>query len=74
MNTRKEFKYGTAPIDGDEFLNVEEISSVLKMSVRSVNTLCNKTDFPAKKIPYAGWRARKSDIFQYVDNLTKNQY
>jgi len=71
---RPEPKYGKAPINDDAFLSISEVAVLLNTSKSSVNALFNKTDCPAKRIPKVGWRVRKSDLFQYVDNLNKNEY
>lgn len=71
---RPEPKYGKAPIEGDAFLTPDETAILLQVSKDAVYKLFNKTDFPAKKIPAVGWRVRKSDVFQYVNNITKNEY
>jgi len=72
--TKRHELYGKAPIEGDELLTTDEAAVLLKVSRDAMYNLFNRTDFPAKKIPMVGWRVRKSDIFQYVDNLSKNTY
>jgi len=66
--------YGKGAIEGDELLTADEAARILKVTRDAAYNLFNKTDFPAKKIPAIGWRVRKSDIFIYVDNLSKNEY
>jgi len=73
-STKRSPIYGNASFEDDELLTADEAAVVLKVTRDAAYNLFNKTDFPAKKIPAVGWRVRKSDIFLYVNNLTKNQY
>jgi len=58
-------------IDKDDvFLNVKEVSDLLKLSMSATYQLFNDPFFPGKKI--AGtYRIRKSQLYNYFDNIKK---
>ena len=58
-------------IDKDDiFLNVKDVSELLKLSMSATYQLFNDPEFPGKKIS-GTYRVRKSQLYNFFDNIKK---
>jgi predicted DNA-binding transcriptional regulator AlpA len=55
----------------DVLLSVKEVANVLTCSESAAYALFNEYGFPGKKVPNVGWRVRKSELFNYINSLSK---